>query len=85
MICLFSISHLYLDEYYIYIYIHMLTAAKGRMLKSNFFLCFLADIDPCLKNNGGCSHNCSLEKGKLTCTCPVGYKLTYDLRRCKGL
>lgn len=41
------------------------------------------DIDPCLKNNGDCSHNCSFGKGKRTCTCPVGYKLTYDLRTCR--
>ncbi|KAL9980816.1 hypothetical protein ACROYT_G009454 [Oculina patagonica] len=41
------------------------------------------DIDPCLKNNGGCSHNCSLVKGKRICSCPAGYKLIYDERTCK--
>ena len=50
----------------------------------SFIVLFFADIDPCLESNGGCSHNCSLEKGKRSCTCPTGYKLTYDLLTCKG-
>lgn len=41
------------------------------------------DIDPCVENNGDCSHNCSLVKGKRTCSCPDGYKLTYDWQICK--
>ncbi|XP_078362344.1 uncharacterized protein LOC144646582 isoform X2 [Oculina patagonica] len=42
-----------------------------------------SDSDPCLKNNGGCSHDCSFVNGKRICSCPEGYKLFYDLQTCK--
>ena len=62
---------------YLFIYSHKC----GKDDKETSF----ADIDPCLENNGGCSHNCSLVKGKRVCSCPAGEKLIYDLRTCKGL
>ncbi|KAK2562309.1 Dorsal-ventral patterning tolloid-like protein 1 [Acropora cervicornis] len=40
------------------------------------------DVDPCVHNNGGCSHNCSLVKGARVCSCPEGYRIMYDKRRC---
>ncbi|XP_074635378.1 uncharacterized protein LOC141893842 isoform X1 [Acropora palmata] len=43
------------------------------------------DVDPCVHNNGGCSHNCSLVKGARVCSCPEGYRIMYDKRRCTGI
>ncbi|XP_058963809.2 fibrillin-1 [Pocillopora verrucosa] len=43
------------------------------------------DIDPCVNNNGGCSHTCNLVNGKRECSCPDGYKLGYDSQTCKGV
>lgn len=77
------ISPVCLDAYDTYTYVNNCVGDNAKIQYIFFFL--LADIDPCLKNNGDCSHNCSFGKGKRTCTCPVGYKLTYNLRTCKGL
>lgn len=41
------------------------------------------DVDPCLVKNGDCSHFCKLEKGKRVCSCPGGFKLTWNYRTCK--
>ncbi|XP_044183023.1 fibrillin-1-like isoform X2 [Acropora millepora] len=43
------------------------------------------DVDPCVHNNGGCSHNCSLVKGARVCSCPEGHRIIYDKRRCTGI
>lgn len=40
------------------------------------------DVDPCVTNNGGCSHNCSLVRGDRVCPCPKGYALKFDRKTC---
>lgn len=32
-------------------------------------------INPCLIENGGCSHGCQNNHGEVQCLCPPGYKL----------
>ena len=43
------------------------------------------DINECLENNGGCSHNCSNQPGSYSCSCPMGYDLARDNKTCKDI
>ncbi|XP_017772684.1 PREDICTED: low-density lipoprotein receptor-related protein 6 [Nicrophorus vespilloides] len=43
----------------------------------------ITDINPCGKNNGGCSQICLyLHNGTFTCVCQIGYELLKDKRKC---
>lgn len=39
--------------------------------------------NPCGTRNGGCSHICLLKPEGFSCACPIGVKLTSDLKTCK--
>ena len=43
------------------------------------------DVDECLDQNGGCSHECWNNKGGFECKCPDGYKLGSDLLTCEDI
>ena len=45
---------------------------------------FIADIDECEIDNGGCSQQCSNTVGSYNCSCQSGYKLTDDNHTCIG-
>lgn len=42
------------------------------------------DLDECLINNGGCSHECINAFGKVFCNCPLGWELSNDWKSCQG-
>ena len=44
----------------------------------------LTDINECTNNNGGCQQNCVNTAGSYHCSCPAGYRLHSDKRRCIG-
>ena len=45
---------------------------------------FTSDINECLVNNGGCSHNCTNLDATFICTCPTGYELDSSKLNCVG-
>ena len=45
---------------------------------------FTSDINECLSNNGGCSHNCINLDGTYICSCPTGYELDSRRKNCVG-
>ena len=42
----------------------------------------VTDINECLTNNGGCSHNCTNTAGNYYCGCPDGFDLQPNKRDC---
>ena len=44
----------------------------------------ITDINECLNNDGGCSHNCTNTVGSYLCKCPDGYVLQSNNRDCEG-
>ena len=45
---------------------------------------FTSDINECLVNNGGCSHNCTNLDATFICSCPTGYELDSTKLNCVG-
>ena len=45
---------------------------------------FRSDIDECLIENGGCSHQCINGIGSYVCICTNGYELSGDGKTCNG-
>ena len=45
---------------------------------------FLADINECMANNGGCDHHCENCPGSHRCSCLYGYSLGSDEQSCTG-
>ena len=43
----------------------------------------VADINECLVNNGGCSHNCTNTVGSYYCVCATGYLLQPNMHDCR--
>ena len=48
------------------------------------YVYFLLDINECLSNNSGCSHDCINTVGSYDCECPVGYVLLPNNHDCEG-
>ena len=46
---------------------------------------FIADINECLIDNGGCTHTCDNTDGSYQCSCNKGYELTSDGHNCAGI
>ena len=46
--------------------------------------CLCADINECLRNNGGCDQTCTNTEGSFQCSCDVGHFLAADNRDCEG-
>ena len=44
----------------------------------------LIDNNECLDDNGGCEYNCNNTLGSYHCTCPPGFELNDDGKRCTG-
>ena len=47
-------------------------------------VCTVTDIDECLNNNGGCSHDCINTVGSYNCECPTGHDLRPNNHDCEG-
>ena len=45
----------------------------------------MAEIDPCVNDNGGCDHKCINYAGRAVCQCYAGWRLTADGKTCEGL
>ena len=52
------------------------------MMKSKCL--FLADIDECSSNSGGCDHTCVNTVGSFECQCTNGFRLSSDESSCIG-
>ena len=50
----------------------------------SYCLYFITDINECLNNNSGCSHDCVNTVGSYHCACPSGHVLQLDHHTCKG-
>lgn len=46
--------------------------------------CFIADIDECQTNHGGCNQICKNSYGSYHCECNIGFKLSQDNHTCLG-
>lgn len=54
--------------------------------KKNNLYGLVSDIDECVKENGGCSHECINLKGGMRCACPDGYHLSEtDAKTCRDI
>lgn len=42
------------------------------------------ELDPCLKQNGGCSHRCTSVGDSVSCECNEGFSLDSDGKTCKS-
>lgn len=42
------------------------------------------DAGDCALNNGGCSHTCLTNIGRMFCLCPEGFLLGPDWKTCQG-
>ena len=47
-------------------------------------LFLLTDVDECISENGGCSHDCVNTHGSFECICPKGFKVQDDEKTCEG-
>ena len=43
------------------------------------------DINECLEETSGCSHNCDNTEGSYSCSCPTGYLLEPDNHTCTDI
>lgn len=43
------------------------------------------DIDECETGNGGCDDKCSNLPGSFICSCPVGFRLASNGKKCIGM
>jgi hypothetical protein len=42
------------------------------------------DVDECATANGGCDGQCSNRPGSFICSCPVGFRLASNGKKCIG-
>ena len=46
---------------------------------------YVADIDECERDNGGCNHNCDNTEGSYTCSCKTGFDFVGESQhQCTG-
>ena len=44
----------------------------------------MIDVDECSTETHDCSHNCTNTFGGYTCSCPTGFSISSDPKRCIG-
>ena len=52
-------------------------------MTTTFFVIIL-DVNECLTDNGGCTHQCNNTIGSYNCSCWNGYELSSDNHNCIG-
>ena len=73
----------------LYISYDAFTCMSTHLVVYYYFVCALVffnltDINECLNNNGGCSHNCTNTVGSYYCECSDGYVLQSNQHDCEG-
>ena len=62
----------------------MVTMRIHNVARMILAILIIIDINECLNNDGGCSHNCTNTVGSYYCKCPDGYVLQSNNRDCEG-
>ena len=72
--------------HYIYEYSNTLNCIRLKYESLNLciLLIIFIDVDECLTDNGGCTHQCNNDIGSYNCSCWDGYELSSDNHTCIG-
>ena len=72
------------NENYAFHCVHM--RPRGRFWQNgsplSIYISTVTDVNECLTNNGGCSHQCVNMAGTHRCECPSGYTLHSNKQDC---
>ena len=62
----------------------MVSEHLADLIEVFLIITFVADINECSSNNGGCAQNCHNTVGSYNCTCNTGYSLASNGHNCNG-